>query len=551
MAILMEGLQRREGVATAAQRSAATTASVAQWIEDHLTYPEGPTLGEPVSLQPFQLEFISGYLSHRISALSVARGNGKTTLLAALAAAESCGPLAIRRGRIFVVAASLKQGRTLWDHYTHFLREIFDASDFAGSSWHKPRVRIRSSMQEMMAEFADSDTRLQVLGSDPGKAHSIAPTAIIGDEPSQWKEGDGPRMHAALRTSLGKQLDARYCLIGTQPRSPDHFFARVLESPSADVYVQLHAPTAEDDLTSDGAIASANPLAVAHPVLWNQIASEREEALSTGGFALQSYTAYRLNTGGSDTVGATMIVDFDRWQSGCEVEELPRPDGEVYVGVDLGGSASMTAGALYWPASGRLEVVGAFPGEPGLLARGQRDNVGDRYEQMQAAGDLLTWPGQVTPVGDFLAYLRDRMGAATVPASVAADRYRRAELEDALRRAELEWPMRWRGMGAGPDGILGIRLFQRAVLEGRVKVRRSLLVRQSILDSEIGYNENMNPRLDRRRKKGRIDALVAMVHAVCEGMRVELQIAESDEGRKTGRVREYYEQGGSAEILVA
>jgi hypothetical protein len=49
---------------------------------------------------------------------------------------------------------------------------------------------------------------------------------------------------------------------------------------------------------------------------------------------------------------------------------LPPRAGAVVIGVDLGGSASMTAAAFYWPETGRLECLGWFPSKPSLLHRG-------------------------------------------------------------------------------------------------------------------------------------------------------------------------------------
>ena len=48
-------------------------------------------------------------------------------------------------------------------------------------------------------------------------------------------------------------------------------------------------------------------------------------------------------------------------------------------GTDLGTSAAQSAIAAYWPASGPLEAVAAFPEEPSLAERGLRDGVGRLY----------------------------------------------------------------------------------------------------------------------------------------------------------------------------
>ena len=119
-----------------------------------------------------------------------------------------------------------------------------------------------------------------------------------------------------------------------------------------------------------------------------------------GGNALATYRALRLNKGTSEVADREVIVTVDNWQACVWVPPPPR-EGPVAVGFDLGGAASMTAFAAYWPETGRLETRGAFPANPGLDARGRTDGVGDRYMRMAGRGEIRTYPGRVTPVGRF------------------------------------------------------------------------------------------------------------------------------------------------------
>ena len=60
---------------------------------------------------------------------------------------------------------------------------------------------------------------------------------------------------------------------------------------------------------------------------------------------------------------------------------MPERDGECVVGVDLGGSLSMTACVCLWLKSGRVETWGAFPSVPPLEDRQRRDGL--RYDLMR------------------------------------------------------------------------------------------------------------------------------------------------------------------------
>ena len=81
---------------------------------------------------------------------------------------------------------------------------------------------------------------------------------------------------------------------------------------------------------------------------------------------LASFRALRLNQGTSDTTQSTLL-DVATW---ARIEgDAPR-QGQCVWGLDLGTSAAQSAVAAYWPDSGRLEVLAAFPREPSLGERG-------------------------------------------------------------------------------------------------------------------------------------------------------------------------------------
>ena len=178
----------------------------------------------------------------------------------------------------------------------------------------------------------------------------------------------------------------------------------------------------------------------------------------------------------------------------------------------------MTAAAAYWPQTGRLEVWGAFGGEPDLQARGRADNVGGLYVTMADRGELATYADvRVTPVRDFLADLTQRLAGCHV-VGIASDRYRQGEALDAYQAAGVWWPPLFRGMG-WRDGSADVRGFQRAVGERRIRARASLLLESAIAESAVSYDAAGNPKLDRSRHKARIDALAAAVLAVALGER--------------------------------
>ena len=143
-----------------------------------------------------------------------------------------------------------------------------------------------------------------------------------------------------------------------------------------------------------------------------------------------AFDALRLNLGTSDTV-RSLLLDSETWQ---RIEGESDMGGRCYWGVDLGTSSAQSAVSAFWPDTGRLESLAAFPNEPTLAERGIRDAVGRLYTECARKGELIQLGGHAVDVGELIREARDRFGA---PAGLASDRWREAELRDALKAAGL------------------------------------------------------------------------------------------------------------------
>jgi len=179
----------------------------------------------------------------------------------------------------------------------------------------------------------------------------------------------------------------------------------------------------------------------------------------------------------------------------------------------------MSAAALFWPETGRLEALGAFPSKPGLADRGAADGVSGRYGEMHERGELRTMGDTTVPVARFLADVVALLDGQP-PAAIVGDRFRHAEFLEALRGAGLDRvPGVWRGMG-WRDGAEDVERFRRALFEGRVRCAPSLLLRSAFADAITLTDPAGNAKIAKGRSTGRIDAAAATVIAVAQGMRM-------------------------------
>ena len=472
-----------------------------------LVVTQGRRAGEPLTVLPWQRKFVRGAFAEgcQSAALSIARGNGKTALLSGIAASTLTGPLMVPRGETVIVASSFSQARIAFDHVRAFL--VDQLRD-------RQRWRIQDTAQQASIEDRETGARLKVIGSDPKRAHGLAPVLVLADEPSQWPPSSSEKMLAALRTSAGKQPHFRFIAIGTRPSSEDHWFARMLAG-GCD-YAQSHAARADDPKFRVTTWRKANPSIGHMPDLEQAIRTEAKHA-RTDPAMVPEFDALRLNLGTDDTA-TTGLLDAGTWRS---IEGVAARSGPLAWGTDLGTSAAQSAIAAYWPATGRLECVAAFPSTPTLAERGLRDGVGSLYQDMHRRGDLILAGGNAVDLGELIAEAMSRFGR---PEFLAADRWRAAELRDVLDRAGFPPAALFeRGMGFR-DGAEDVRTFRRACLEGRVIPAVSLLLRSALSEARVVTDTAGNSKLAKnaeggRRVRARDDAAAAAILAVAVGSR--------------------------------
>ena len=474
-----------------------------------LTLSGGDCDGELMTVLRWERRFVLGtFRQDGDAALSVARGNGKSGLVAGIACAvvDPAGPLHGTRREVVCVASSFEQGRVIFEDALAMLRTRYPGL---------PGFRVADTANRAHIQHRESGARIRCVGSDPKRAHGLRPMLVLADEPAQWPGTTSARMISALRTGLGKVPGSKLVALGTRPDggAGDHWFARMLDGGAG--YSQTHAAPATAPPFRLASIRRANPSWAHLPSLRKRVLRERDEARRDE-VMLQSWRALRLNQGVSELVEA-MLLSPETWAAA--EGDVPR-EGPAYWGVDLGGSAAQSAVAAYWPATGRLEALAAFPRLPSLQERGLADGVGSLYVRCWKRGDLIQAGERAANVEDLLREAVRRFGN---PEAIAGDRWRDDELLDALETEKIPGDFEARGMGFR-DGSEDVRLFRRAFLTAKAVPVVSLLMRAAMAESRTVSDPAGNAKLAKagsggRRARARDDAAAAAVQAVALGMR--------------------------------
>lgn len=471
----------------------------AQWSRERLVVPPGhPLAGQPMELPDYAVAFLEDALQPEVreALLCTARKNAKSAITAVLVLAYLVGPLRRPGYRIGTVSVTREKAAELLRQ----CREIAEASGFV-----EAEATFRRSPAPGWIEAPHGTA--EFLSADKASGHASGFDLAIVDELGLMTERDR-ELIAGMRTATSAR-DGRLIALSIRGESP-LLEETVQRRDLATCVVHLHAPDVPEggdvDVHDPAVWAAGNPGLGAgiKSASWMADEARRVEATPSD---RSSFLAFDLNLPQAPT--REVIFTVGDW-GGCVADDLPPREGPVCLGLDLGEATAASCAAAIWPRTGRCEWWMAFGDVPSLIERGRHD--GARYDLMESAGELRTYPGRVTPIKDFLADVAADLAGSPVH-RLAADGYKDSEVKDFLDQAGLRWPAEFRRVGAGKDGGRDVRALQRLVLRQRLRSRQSLAFAVAVSNSAIRRDGNGNPALDKATSRGRIDLLSAAVIA--------------------------------------
>ena len=423
----------------------------------------------------------------------MARKNAKSAIIADLLLGFLVGPLRFAGFRAGVVSLNLAKASELHKQ----MQDIYSASGLSGLqflAW--PRLTVKSRIVEV-SKFS----RLIAL------AACLRPLIFrLWMSLGLLRERDRElinSMRSAVSAKGGK-------FIALTVHGDGPFVPEILKRDGdPGLAIHLYQAAADCSLDDSAAWRAANP-GLSCGIKRRSYMESESRRVSVTVSDESSFRALDLNQPVSPT--SEMIFSVSDWlKCVVPISDLPDRTGRVFIGFDLGGSSSLTALAALFE-NGRVEVWAACPSVPDLAERSRVD--GADYALMEKRGELRTYAGRVTPVGEFLKNCASRLGDCRVIAA-GADRYRKAEAMQALDDATLRWPLVWRGMGASSkaDGSHDVRALQKRVLSRSLFMAENLLMTSAIKNSVIRRDASGNPALDKGKQRGRIDPLSALVIA--------------------------------------
>ena len=458
----------------------------------------GLKAGETMEVLDFQERFVRGVYAEtegerlvRLAGLSVARGNGKSGLLAGLSLAHLFGPMAEPHGECYAAALDREQAGVLYRMVCAYIYE---------TPWMAARVNIRDQTKEITDHETGSIWR--ALTSDARKAHGLAPSFWVADEVAQWRSRE---LWDNLRTGMAKRRHALGVTISTQAADDLHFWSEMLDAePMPSVYTQLHAAPDDCALDDREAWAAANP-ALGAFLNEAEFADAAVMAMRSPSFA----PAFRLLNLNQRVAAEGRFIEQADWDANGDVFDPIELEGKrCYGGLDLSSTRDLTALALYFPDEGKVLVWHWLPADT-IPARVERDRV--PYDRWAADGWADVTVGNARDdlaIALQLADIRSRYDVQ----GIAFDRWQITRLNKLLSDEGIDLPMRefvpgFKSYAAAVDA------FERAVLERKMQHNNNPLLRWQAGNVIVETDPAANRKPAKNKSFDRIDGIVSAIMA--------------------------------------
>lgn len=505
-------------VSSPVERTAAGKRRAARVIKfiEQLTVPSGKGQGKRFRLTDWQKDFIRAiYEPHRDgrrvvrrAILSMARKNGKTALIAAIALAHLVGPEAIPNGEIYSAANDRDQAAIVFK----FARQFVELEPEL-----RREIDVVVSTKTMIGRKTGSIYR--AVSAEAGTKHGYLPSVVIYDELAQAKSRD---LYDVLDTSFGARDEPLFITISTQSNDPEHILSKLIDDglSQADPTIVCHLYAADEDcdLEDETQWIKANPAL--------GIFRDRQDLVSAMAKAVRmpaeepKVRNLLLNQRVSPTAS---LISRAEWMA-CVGDVAFAEGAEVYLGLDLSAILDLTALVMASVDDPTMVQPFFWKPAPWLREHSERDfGAGSyRYAEWVDAGHLMTSPGKsIDPavVALFIAELTKRYRVR----GLAYDRWR---MDDLLREFDrigfqahkdgergdglriVPWGQGFKDMGPAIDAL------EAAIIEGKLVHPGNPVLNWCMANAVATTDPAGNRKLDKEKARFRIDGAVALAEVL-------------------------------------
>jgi phage terminase large subunit-like protein len=474
---------------------------VIRFIHTHCMVPEGALVGQPLKLEPFQIDFIKDVYDNpmgtKTGILSIGRKNGKSAIIACLLLAHLVGPEAKQNSQISSGAMSRENAALVFDL----------ACKMIGLNPSLAKVvRIVPSLK--ILHGLPLNVEYKALSADGKKNMGGSPVLAILDEVGQII---GPKdwFVDAVVTSQGAHESPLLLAISTQAANDGDLFSIWIDDAmrNEDPHTVCHVHKADEgaDVLDEKGWRAANPaLGVFRSE--SDMRAMAEKASRMPSFE-NSFRNLYLNQRVSVN---TPFISKNVWKE-CGGKQAPIEEcTEIYAGLDLSARTDLTAFVLYGFHENIWNVYPYFwTPEQGLADRVNRDRT--PYDVWVKQGFLLTTPGATVDY-EFVVHQIAELTSHLQVTAIAYDRWRMDIIKKECERIGLELPFVEWGQGF-KDMSPALDALEEKMLNKTLRHGGHPVLTMCSSNASVTKDPSGNRKLDKTKTSGRIDGLVALAMA--------------------------------------
>lgn len=470
-----------------------------EWIENHISIPEGKFVGKPVKLSPAQVEWLEMIYGSktRTFILSIPRKGGKTAFSAMIVLLHLVGPEAVYNGQLYSTANSKEQAGVLFNLAAKMVRMSASLSEYVG---------IRDTNKHLYCK--DLGTVYKALSADSTTAMGMSPTLHISDESGQVK-GAKNDLFEALETASAAQENPLTIVISTQAATDGDFLSIMIDDALTGADPTIKCKVYQVDKDAD--VFDLEVLAKAQPN-WHLMNHEEVYKMARDAQRMPSKEAGFRNLVANQRVEAkSPFITRSIWlENGTAPSKL---EGKaVFGGLDLSSVSDLTALVLV-SEDNDIESTFWLP-EEGLVEKSHNDRV--PYDIWAKEGYLNTTYGRSIEYEFIAAHLREVFDKYNIQA-LAFDRYNMKFLKPWLERAGFTEDELAKFIEFGQGFISmspAIRELESRLLQSQLKHGNHPVLTMCAANAITISDPAGNRKFVKSKSTGRIDGMVALAMAI-------------------------------------
>lgn len=499
-----------------AAKSSKRIQRIIQFIEK-LIVPSGKGAGKPFKLRKFQKRFISdvygsvdGHLNRRVrrAILAMARKNGKTALIAALALVHLVGPEAVTNGEIYSAANDRDQASLVFKYAAQIVRADPELMQY---------IKIVDSTKTMVC-FSNGSV-YRAVSAEAGTKFGLNPTVVIYDELAQSKNRD---LYDALDTSMAAREEPLFIVISTQSNDPQHILSQLIDDglrghdPTTICHLYAVPDDAEDIFDDQKLWKKANPaLGDFRSLSEMKTAAKRAKRMPSFEAAFRNlYLNQRIDA-------KSPLIPRAEWIA-CQGDATIEKGSMIYLGLDLSGTTDLTALAAV--EAGEKDKIKVWFWKPEATLRDHENRDRVPYWTWKQQGYIETSPGKAIDY-DWVAYRIGEINQEYVVKGLAFDRWAMKYLVKSMGDIGLDCyvdekdahsgMLRLVDWGQGYASMNGaVMALETSVLERKLIHDGNPVLTWNISNAMVISDPAGNRKFDKSKTRFRIDGAVALSMAL-------------------------------------